>query len=135
MTTIHSTDNEKTVLVGSVSVLFSLYSTVKSLLKKNTNQISFAVRFLESGNCKSKDAIETARQINLIRDFLARYSPDKAIWDIRDKSIPAPWKNNLSPVITSCSNLYTTADGKDLLFEFVAILTYAGYKGTDVVLS
>ena len=130
--TIYSTDNGKMVLIGSPTILFSIYSTVKVLLKRYSNQIKLAEDFLQAGRCNSMDAIETARQINLIRDYLARFSPDKAVWDYRDKTLSAPWKNNLSPVVTSCSNLYTTADGKDLLFELVAVLTYAGYKGLDV---
>ena len=133
--TIYTNDNEKMVSIGSATILFSVYSTVKVLLKRYSKQIELAEGFLQSGNCRSKDAIETARQINLIRDHLSRFSPDKAVWDYRDKSISAPWKCNLSPIVTSCSNLYTTADGKDLLFELVAILTYAGYKGLDVIAS
>ena len=125
--TIRSSDNKRYVDVGSSTTLFSLFSTVKVLLNRNRKAIELGRRFLETGTCKSADALETARQINLIRDYLSRYSPDKAIWDYRDTSITAPWVGNISPIITSCANLYTTADGKDLLFEIVALLTYAGY--------
>ena len=131
--TIYTADNEKSVLVGSSTILFSLYSTVKVLLKRYEKQIQSGESFLLSGNCKYKDAIDTARQINLIRDYLSRFSYDKAVWDYRDKTLPVPWKNNLSPVITSCSNLYTTSDGNDLLSELVSMLTYAGYKEVDVM--
>lgn len=38
----------------------------------------------------------------------------------------------MSPVITSCANLYTTKDGRDLLFEIVSILCYGYYSNTDI---
>lgn len=43
-----------------------------------------------------------------------------------------PWKGRLSNVITSCANLYTTADGKDLLYEVVSILCYAEVAAVSV---
>ena len=128
--TIKTINNEKTVQVGSSAVFYSLYSTVKVLLKRYEKQLSLGEAFLKSGNCSYINAI--ARQINLIRDQLSRFSPDKAVWNMLDKTLTPPWKNNLSPVITSCANLYTTADGKDLLFELVAILTYSDYKKLDI---
>ena len=45
----------------------------------------------------------------------------------------APWSNYLSGIVTSCGNLYTTLDGKDLLYEVVCVLTYAYYKKVDVL--
>lgn len=52
----------------------------------------------------------------------------------KDKpSMAAPWSNNLSGIVTSCGNLYTTLDGKDLLYEVVCVLTYAYYKKVDVL--
>lgn len=130
--TIKTINNEKTVQVGSSAVFYSLYSTVKVLLKRYEKQISLGEAFLQTGKCSHINALETARQINLIRDQLSRYSPDKAVWNMLDKSLTPPWKDNLSPVITSCANLYTTADGKDLLFELVAILTYSAYNKVDI---
>lgn len=76
--------------------------------------------------------METARQFNLIRDELSRYAPEKAVYDFRDLKKKAPWNNNLSSVITSCANLYTTTDGQDLLYEIVSILCYAGVKKVSV---
>ncbi|WP_169304480.1 Imm70 family immunity protein [Slackia heliotrinireducens] len=79
-----------------------------------------------------KDALETARQINLIRDGLSQVLPSDAIYDINNPETPTPWAGNISPIVTSCGNLYLTSDGKDLLFELVSILTYCAYVGTSV---
>ena len=76
--------------------------------------------------------METARQFNLIRDELSKYAPEKAVYDLHDLKKMAPWAGNLNSVITSCANLYTTADGQDLLYEVVTILCYAGIKRVSV---
>jgi hypothetical protein len=90
---------------------------------------------LKTGKCSHKDAYETARQINLIRDAFSQIAPSQAIYNKDDLSERAPWADNLSGIVTSCGNLYTTADGKDLLYELVCILTFAHYKKVDVTIS
>lgn len=55
-----------------------------------------------------------------MRDKLSNYSPEDLVYDIDDRSKHAPWEANISPVVTSCANFYTTADGKDLLFDIVS---------------
>lgn len=37
--------------------------------------------------------------------------------------------------MTSYDNLYTTAGGKDLLYELVCILTFTHYKRVDVTMT
>ena len=106
-------------------------STVDIRLKNKKN-ISYAVNFLHSGECSAENALETARQFNIIRDELSKFGPDKVIYDSEDLKKEAPWKDNISPVVTSCANFFTTADGKDLLFEIVNILTYAALNDTSV---
>lgn len=127
-----SSDGERVVDIGGSDIWFSVYSTVISFFGHNRNKIAKAVEFMEKGICDGKDGYEVARQFNLIRDELSRIVPDKAVYDINNKKKTAPWKGKLSPVITSCANLYTTADGKDLLFEVVSILTYAQIKKVSV---
>lgn len=55
------------------------------------------------------------------------------MYDKESPSAVAPWSDNLSGIVTSCGNLYTTSDGKDLLYEVVCVLTYAHYKKVDVL--
>ena len=95
-------------------------------------EIPLAIQFLEAGFCSSQKAMETARQFNLVRDMLSQYPPEKLVYDIKDPNGPAPWDNNISSVVTSCANFYTTADGEDLLYEIVSILCYAGITGESV---
>ena len=73
-----------------------------------------------------------AEQINQLRDELSQFPPEKAIYDIDNPKLPAPWDGKLSPVVTSCANIFTTADGQDLLYEIVSILCYAKIAKTSI---
>ncbi len=124
---IQSGDSAKTVDIGTQDFFFSLYSTIKVRLKR-LDDIETAIHFFDTGICSSYDALECARQINLIRDRLSQIPPEDAVYDLNDITKKAPWADNISPTVTSCANLFTTTDGRDLLFEAVSILTYAHYK-------
>ncbi|MBR4915353.1 MAG: hypothetical protein IKZ42_08755 [Clostridiales bacterium] len=129
---IQSKDSERVIDIGSTDILFSLYSTIMIRLKKSHSELSEAISFFQTGECKCDNAIECARQINLIRDKLSQINPNDAIYDMNDLSKEAPWKGKMSRVVTSCGNMFTTSDGKDLLFEIVSILTYSYYHNVDV---
>lgn len=129
---ITTTNNKRHVDVGNSDIWKSVLSTADVRLASMKKNISLAMDFLESGKCHAKDAFETARQINLIRDAFSQIAPGDAVYDRDNPKLAAPWSDNLSGIITSCGNLYTTADGKDLLYEVVCILTYAHYKKVDV---
>lgn len=130
---IMTTDDKRYVDIGSEGIWNSILSTADVRLASMKKHINLALTFLEKGKCSAKDAFETARQFNLIRDAFSQISPADAVYDKDDVSAEAPWSGNLSGVVTSCGNLYTTSDGKDLLFEVVCILTYAHYMEVDVV--
>ena len=123
---------KRTVDIGGSDIWYSIYSTVEKRLGFFKRKIPLAIEFLKSGKCDSENALESARQFNLLRDELAKYAPNKAVYTMDDMTKAAPWEDDLSPVVTSCANLYTTADGKDLLFEIVSILTYAYYLKVSV---
>lgn len=133
--TIITSDGKRSVDIGTNDIWNSIYFTAADAFGMQKSKIKRAVEFMERGLCAGEDAIETARQFNLIRDRFASIPPEKLIYDIRDKKKKAPWDGNISPVVTSCANLFTTADGKDLLHEVVSILTYAYYSGVDVTMA
>jgi len=130
---IASSDFNKTVEVGNSEVLHSLFSTVIVRLDYYMNNIELACKFLKEGRCDPADAAETARQFNLIRDELSQIPPDKAVYDYSHPEKEAPWKGKLSSAITSCGNLYTTADGKDLIHEITSVLCYCHTANTEAV--
>ena len=122
---IVSSDGKRIVDIGCSDIWNSIYATAVDAFGLGKHKVSKALKFMKDGSCSGEEGYEIARQFNLIRDKFAGIDPDKAVYDIKDKKKTAPWKGKISPVITSCANLYTTADGKDLLFEVVSILIYA----------
>ena len=126
-------DGKRSVDIGSSDIWISVYSTAVESFGLRKRKVAQALKFMETGECDGKDGYEVARQFNLIRDELATVPPEKAVYDIHDPKKKAPWDGRISPVITSCANLFTTADGKDLLFEVVSIMCYAKIAKTDVI--
>ena len=129
---IETSDGKRVINIGDSDIWYSVYSTIEVRLGLFKRKVPLAIQFFKSGICETEDSMETARQFNLIRDELSRYTPDKSVYDFQDLKKKAPWNNNLSSVITSCANLYATADGQDLLYEVVSILCYAGIKKVSV---
>lgn len=130
---LQSADGNRTLDTGNGELAHSIYSTAFVRTQYLLPQVTLAIQFLQLSSCPADAALETARQLNLIRDAFAQIPPEEAVFDWQDISRQAPWSGNLSPVITSCANLYTTADGQDLLFEMVSILVYASVAGVDVL--
>ncbi len=129
---IISEDKKRFVDVGSAGDWICLYSTVLVRIGNN-KKWSGAIRFLETGNCAASDGYVVARQLNLIRDELSKIEPGKVVYDFNDPKQTPPWGDNISPVVTSCGNFFTTADGKDLLYELVSILCYGQIKGVSIL--
>lgn len=125
-------DGTEVLDLGNNDLMNSLYSTIVSCLGTQREDIRNAMTFLETGKCRASDTLKTAREFNLIRDLLSQFKPDKAVYDIKDSSKRGPWEENLSPVVTSCANMFLTGEGKDLLFEIVAILTLGYYTNSAV---
>lgn len=126
-------DGKRVVDIGDSDIWMAVYSTAVDAFGIGKRKVSKALQFMKDGSCKWQDGYETARQFNLIRDELARISPEKVVYDINDRKRKAPWAGNISPVITSCANLFTTSEGQDLLFEVVSILCYAQIAETDAI--
>ena len=132
--TLITSDENKFINIGTSDNWISLVSTVDVRLKNCKKDISAAINFLISGKCDAASASEVAKQFKIIRTELSKFKPDQIIYDADNPDKEAPWKDNISPTITSCADFYTTADGKDLLSEIVDILTYAAAKGVSVEL-
>ncbi len=118
--------------IGSNSIWKSLCSTIKAYIDMDGSKYPSAMAFFESGSCTGNEGYKVGRQINQIRDELSQIPPEKSVYDLDNPGLKAPWEGKISPVITSCANLYTTADGKDFLYEIVSILVYAQIMNVSV---
>ena len=57
-------------------------------------------------------------ELEIIKQELAKLTPDKVIWDIDDLTKQPPWGDNIAKSITNLSNYFVTNDGKQLLDVF-----------------
>ena len=124
--------NEKPINIGSASFLHCFYSTICAYVLKAEapNAIGFLNnRIIDSSVCK-----EAAREFNLIRDKLSQHMPSEVVWDIAEPKATPPWGDNISSVVTSLGNYFTTADGFDLISELVLLLYCAGDNNTNVII-
>ncbi len=126
---LRTSDNRVIVDVGSHVLWDALKNTVEARLDYLMDSIKDAWSLLNESIPDYDKALETARQINLIRDGLSRLTPDQVVYD---KNKTSSNKANISAVVTSCGNYFTTADGKDLLAELVGLLTYSAYFRTRI---
>ncbi len=125
--TIISEDEKKIINVGAYDIWFSMYSTIMINCVSIKDQITKAMLFMDEKYCNYNDCLDVARQFNLIRDELSKYSPEEAVYDMNFIDKKAPWEGRLSPIITSCANMFSSSDGEDLLGEIVSICSYGYY--------
>ena len=131
---IVSSDYARIFEVGTFEIWSALSATIEVLISRKRKDITLALNFLSNGVCESKDCIECAKEFNLIRDCLSQFPPDNVVYDASNRSYVPDWAKNISPVITSCANFFTTSDGQDLLFEIVSILCYGGITGHRITI-
>lgn len=131
---IYTSDYKRTVDVGNGSLWYSVYSTAAMRLSEDDQEfLQFAMDFLKTGECASEDAQITARQMELVRKRFSKIEPTDAVYDMKKLQKKAPWGSFISDSVTSCANLYTTADGKDLFDEVISLLKYASTKKLDTI--
>ncbi len=131
--TIMSNDCVVLADVGNSEYWLCFYSTIITKLDSIKDQIPLAIKLLENGTCEATDCIETARQMNLIRDNLSRLPVSELVYDYKDPNNKKHKLPKISPIVTSCGNFFTTADGKDLIFEINSILCYAAIRKVSVI--
>lgn len=131
--TITVLGDNKRVLVGAPSFLFSFYSTIVCNIA-NYQQYKVSVKFLGSGKILADDCDTAAKELEQIRQDLKRFPPDRVVWDMNHKEKLPPWGNNISPHIDSLGNYFVTADGKDLFDELISLLKYAAQHHFNVAI-
>ena len=133
---IYTSDFKQSVDVGTGSIWYSVYSTAITHLSDNDKVfLQYGLNFLKSGECAADDAQITARQMELIQRRFTKIAPIDAIWNMDDSTQKGPWHYGIASNVTSCANLYTTADGKDLFHEVISLLKYADMNGTDILVT
>ena len=124
--TLFTSDGEMNVDVGSGAIWYSIYSTAMCILPDKTKErISHALTFLKTGECPLEQISITKKELETVINEFSHIKPEDAVYDMHKPEVAPPWKGNIAERVTSCANMYTTADGKDLFSEVMELLTYA----------
>lgn len=103
--------------IGSADFLHSFFSTVAVNLEggKWGSRFPVLMNELYQGKLPVEKADIAFEELNIIREELKKFSPDKVVWDIDDLSKQPPWGKNISKDITDLSNYFVTSDGEDFI--------------------
>ena len=84
--------------IGSEDFLFSFFSTVAYNLenKKWGTKFPVIMNELYLGELNSSRIPEAINELEQMKQGLAKYSPNKVIWNIKNLSAQPPWKTNIS---------------------------------------
>ena len=116
--------------LGSEDFLFSFFSTVAYNLenKKWGTKFPVIMNELYLGELNSSRIPEAINELEQMKQGLAKYSPNKVIWNIKNLSAQPPWGTNISDDITDLSNYFVTSDGED----FITIFNHALLKAEEL---
>ena len=116
--------------IGSEDFLFSFFSTVDYNLENEKWGTKFPVIMNEFylGELNSSRIPEAINELEQMKQGLAKYSPNKVIWNIKNLSAQPPWGTNISDDITDLSNYFVTSDGED----FITIFNHALLKAEEL---
>ena len=116
--------------IGSSDFLYAFFSTVAYNLenKKWGTKFPVIMNELYLGELNSSRIPEAINELEQMKQGLAKYSPNKVIWNIKNLSAQPPWGTNISDDITDLSNYFVTSDGED----FITIFNHALLKAEEL---
>ena len=122
--------------IGTSSFLHSFFSTVAYRLEKNKwgSKYPVIMNELYQGKLSCDNVPAAKKELEKIKKKLAKYSPDKVIWDIDDLSKQPPWGDKISDRIISLANYFVTNDGRDFIDVFNMALDAAIEIKKDVLI-
>lgn len=103
--------------IGSPDFFHAFFSTISA----NLEPAGWGTRFpvvmhkLYSGELSHRDSAAALRELDAIRQELARFPVGKLVWDIEDRAKRPPWGDRIANTITDLSNYFVTSAGRDLI--------------------
>ena len=105
-------------------MVFSLFHSCGEASER-FERIPHAMQFLRNGECSMEDVAKTKGEMATVIKELSSLKPDLLVYDLKKPECAPPWGNDYASTVTSCANLFTTADGDDLFTEIGKLLSYA----------
>ena len=116
--------------IGNGDFLHAFFSIVAYNLEKQQWGSRFPVIMnkLYQGKVGKKEIKNAIEELEIIKNELKKFTPDRIVWDIEDLSKQPPWGNDISKDITDLSNYFVTSDGND----FITIFFHALEKALEI---
>ena len=116
--------------IGSGDFLHAFFSTVCFNLEdgKWGSRFPIIMNELYKGKLSKENNQKATEELEIIKNELQNYKPDKVVWDKEDLNKKAPWGDNISSDIINLSNYFVTSDGED----FLSIFNNALNKATEL---
>ena len=123
--------------IGAPSFLKSFFSTVYVHLERERWGSLFPVVMREfySGKMSHERAEAAIAELQMIRDLLAKLSPDDLVWDFEKRDALPPGGAAISTEVTSLANAFVTSDGQDLFEQLLRAFNEAKKKKKDVTIT
>ena len=106
--------------IGTGSFLNCFFSTIAHNLEKSKrgSKYPYLMKELYNGELLYENISKAEKELNIVREELKAFSPEKVVWDIENLSQRPPWGNEIADRITDLSNYFYTSDGNDLFEVF-----------------
>ena len=102
--------------IGSSEFFHAFFSTIAVRLESGWGaRFPVLMAKLYQGEVGQPDAAAALLELATVETELAKFKPDKVVWDVEDRSKSPPWGSNIATTITDLSNYFVTSTGRDLI--------------------
>lgn len=104
-------------LIGSGDFLNSFFSTIYIKLEDSFwgSKYPLIMNELYNGRLEKDNVPQAQKELQQIKEALAKLPPTEVVWDFEDLSLSPPWGNDISEEITNMAEYFVTSDGKNLI--------------------
>jgi len=108
-------------VVGPGSLLHSLFSTIAVRLENNNwgSRFPWIMNGLYGGCLEVQGAKAAYKEIQAIKQELAKLPPSMVVWDYENLSSTPPWGTEVGSHIQNMANYFVTTTGRNLVDEII----------------
>lgn len=125
-----------TTELGTPDFFHSFCSTISVCLEAEGWGTRFPalLNSLYRGNLSHAEAGIALNELDTAKKELAKFPPDKVVWDINNRALRPPWGDRISADIKNLSNYFVTSTGKDLITTVRECLEFQVAEGLDATI-
>ncbi len=116
--------------LGASNFVQAFFSTVAARLEGDSWGTRFPNLMLQlyAGELPAANLDAAEVELDEIERGLGRLPPSALVWDFNDRDRPPPWRDDISPQVSSLGNYFMTSDGRPFFEVFRSALRAARSK-------